>query len=91
MKTPILQLIEWIDKTNNSQSSELELKMLAQFRAKLVEKLPLEEEFQKKQYNQAITDAIINAQIKEVGCHDGGFEDYTWVVDHNSILKLKKL
>jgi len=49
MATPIKSLIEWIDEINNSifalQSSELELKMLAQFRAKLVEKLPIEKDF----------------------------------------------
>ena len=49
MKTPINSLIKWIDDMQNSifalNSSEMELKMLAQFKDKLTETLPLEEEF----------------------------------------------
>lgn len=55
MTTPIKSLIEWIDEINNSifalQASEIEIKMLAQFKAKLVEKLPIEEVFAVKCYN----------------------------------------
>jgi len=49
MKTPINSLITWVEDMENSvfalQASEIELKMLGQFKKKLKDTLKTEEEF----------------------------------------------
>jgi hypothetical protein len=48
-QTPLQKLVEWVDKMNNSifalQSSEIELKMLQQFKTKIQSLLPYEQEW----------------------------------------------
>ena len=69
MKTPINSIINWIDEINNSifalQASEIELKLLAQFKAKLIEKLPLEKDFVNKTDINKFIDSHILTNIDD--------------------------
>lgn len=44
----------------------------------------------KQQWNEAIKLAVKEVKTKEAGFHDGGFDNYEFIVDSQSILKLLK-